>query len=72
MAIKGYLYLQYHVDSTNEISFEELFANSVADDFSSIISNEISKIWLFFLYLTPKLSGISEKIFKFAFKYNIL
>ena len=26
----------------------------------------------FFLYLTPKLSGISEKIFKFAFKYNIL
>ena len=25
-----------------------------------------------FLYLTPKLSGISEKIFKFAFKYNIL
>ncbi len=48
MAIKGYLYLQYHVDSTNEISFEELFANSVADDFSSIISNEISKIWLFF------------------------
>ena len=25
-----------------------------------------------FLYLTPKLSGMSEKIFKFAFKYNIL
>ena len=25
-----------------------------------------------FLYLTPKLSGISGKIFKFAFKYNIL
>ena len=28
--------------------------------------------WAIFLYLTPKLSGISEKIFKFAFKYNIL
>jgi len=48
MAIKGNLYLQYHVDSTNEISLEELFANSVADDFSSIISREISKISLFF------------------------
>ena len=35
-------------DSTNEISLEELFANSVADDFSSIISKEISKIGLFF------------------------
>ena len=48
MAIKGFLYLQYHVDSTNEIGLEELFANSVADDFSSIISKEISKIGLFF------------------------
>ena len=72
MAIKGYLYLQYHVDSTNEISLEELFANSIADDFSFIISKDFGKISLFFLYLTPKLSGISEKIFKFAFKYNIL
>ena len=36
-------------DSTNEISLEDLFANSVADDFSSIISKEISKIGLFFL-----------------------
>lgn len=35
-------------DSTNEISLEELFANSVADDFSSIISKEISKSGLFF------------------------
>lgn len=48
MAIKGYLYLQYHVDSTNEISLEELIDNFVADDFSSIISREISKISLFF------------------------
>lgn len=35
-------------DSTNEISLEELFANSVADDSSSIISKEIGKIGLFF------------------------
>lgn len=48
MAIKGNLYLQYHVDSTNEISLEELFANFVADDFSSITSKDFGKIWLFF------------------------
>ena len=35
-------------DSTNEISLEELFANSVSDDFSSIINKEIDKIGLFF------------------------
>ena len=36
-------------DSTNEISLEEeLFANSVADDFLSIINKEIGKIGLFF------------------------
>lgn len=35
-------------DSTKEISLEELIDNFVADDFSSIISREISKIGLFF------------------------
>lgn len=35
-------------DSTEEISLEELFANSVADDFLSIINKEIGKIGLFF------------------------
>ena len=35
-------------DSTKEISLEELIDNFVADDFSSIISREISKNSLFF------------------------
>lgn len=36
-------------DSTNEISLEEeLFANSVADDFTSIINKDFGKIGLFF------------------------
>ena len=41
----------------------------------AIILDHQQRFWqnrAVFLYLTPKLSGISEKIYKFAFKYNIL
>ena len=44
----GTMSLSESGDSTKEISLEELIDNFVADDFSSIISREISKISLFF------------------------
>ena len=49
-------------DSTNEISLEELFANSVADDFSSIINKKLAKSGYFSLFNSEIKWNIRENL----------